>query len=263
MSKTFVTISTKGGVGKSIISFMILPALFVGDNKKISIYEMDNSNDTKEVLQNTSLNIESLKADGSKDKIVDLLLESMAGDDDVINIIDVGGGDDTLSILKNLKKAMIENITYLIPINKDIDHTENMMKTVEEIRAFDPSSKIFLMMNRCESLTEEQLKKDFRHFFKKVAENKKILKGVVPLFILDAPLLAELKSDFGTTLYDFYPKAIEMKEKFFDLRKEWYKKTAELEDDGAYFRKKMDEIDFADDVIDFVKTLKPLAVLKG
>ena len=259
MSKTFVVANTKGGVGKSLISTMVIPAVYYGDGKNIRVYEMDNSNDTEKVFTNSSIQIKSLKANNSKETVFDISFDSLSGDDSIINIIDAGGSDDTHIVLKNLKKAMIDDVTYLVPINSDKEQLTNMRDTIRAIRAVDEDAQIYIIMNRCKSFVPSDIKEQFAYFFKEVDAE---FRNIPALFIKEEPILGVLKSDMGMTLYDYLPTAFNMVDNFKQLRKEWYSKSVSLNDNREYYLKKMEEKDFADEVIDFYKSIGKLKSIK-
>jgi len=250
MSNVLVVVNTKGGVGKSTIASQVLPVLFRDFDKKIKIYEIDDNNRT--YYQNSRLEFKTLKVEKTEEAI-DEVQFALDLDEDVINIVDAGGGNDTKAVLTSVRKAKLKNLVYFVPINDDFEQFGNVKNTIEFIRNFDSSSKIFLIFNRVSSLEMNDIEKQFIAFF---GSDEYGIKGKVDeimqdieekfLFIQNTQILSILKNVYNTTLYDFYIKNKDLMENIENYRKEWAKNGLE------FFKEQMKFYRFTEDVFDLI-----------
>jgi len=243
-----VVANTKGGVGKSVISSMVMP--FVCKTEDIVIHEFDDNNITK--ITNTSLKFENVKASKSDSKIDDILFDKLM-DKKVSHIIDCGGGNDTIKVLDFLKESDLTGLEYYIPANDDIEQVKNVLDTIKEIKKRDNQAKINLVLNRCNILDEDDIEKQFVGIFGNEAYG---IGGVIDIllkdveniyFIKNTPIFGILKNIYNTTLYDSYNEAKEIEKDIDKYKEEW----AKLGKNG--FRKKMKFYKFLKDVIKFVE----------
>lgn len=159
---TVIIANTKGGVGKSTTAIHFIPMAFL--DKKINVFEVDNNNVGKIKLKNSKLNFETLRLKDSDEALANVHFYD--DDDNVINIIDCGGGDDTKVILKSINNDIdLEGLTYVVPTNDDLEQFENVKQTIELIKENDKKAKIYLILNRCASLTIESVKEQFTAYF--------------------------------------------------------------------------------------------------
>jgi len=250
MSNVLVVVNTKGGVGKSTIASQVLPVLFRDTDKKIRIYEIDDNNRT--FYENSRLEFKTLKIEKSEEAIDEVQFALDLGED-IVNIIDAGGGNDTKAVLTSIRKAQLKNLVYFIPINDDFEQFENTKSTIEFIRNFDTSSKIFLVFNRVISLEMDDIKKQFIAFFGSdeygiKGRIEEIIQNVEPkfLFIHNTQILSILKNVYHTTLYDFYNNNKDLIENIENYRKEWAKNGLE------FFKEQMKFYRFTRDVFDLI-----------
>ena len=64
-----------------------------------------------------------------------------------VSIIDCGGGDDTIVILRSIKKSKLKDIIFLIPMNEDFDQFHNVKQTIELIQKIDRNAIILYPLN--------------------------------------------------------------------------------------------------------------------
>jgi len=225
-NKTFVIANTKGGVGKSTTAIHSLPLLFL--DKKIIIHEIDNNNVT--ALNNSSLNFSNIKVT-EQEKAIDTIDISIMRGKDEINIIDCGGGDDTKNILNFINtRAEFEDLIYLIPTNSNISQFKNTKETIELIRKYDKKSEIYLIFNKCRSLENEELQKQFGIYFGnkdygvngRLNEIENMISGYI--FIPESEVFEVLSDLNGLCLKDAYFSYQKMQKNLKELKREWLKK---------------------------------------
>jgi len=250
MSNVLVVVNTKGGVGKSTIASQVLPILFRDTDKKIKVYELDDNNRT--YYKNSKIEFNTLKVSRTEDVIDDVNIDLML-DENVINIIDAGGGNDTKAVLDGIQKAELKGLTYFIPLNDDFEQFENTKLTIELIRSFDNNAKIFLIFNRTISFKIDEIKSQFIAFFG--SEDYGIegrfdeIADLVEkdfLILQNTQIISILKNFYGTTLYDFYHDNKDLIENSEKYKKEW------VQHGRDYFKKQMKHFRFAKDVFDLI-----------
>ena len=243
-------VNTKGGVGKSTIASQILPVLFRDANKKIKVYELDDNNQT--FYKNSKIEFKTLKTEKSEEAIDEVYFDLELGED-IVNIIDAGGGNDTKVVLEAIKKAELKDVVYFIPINDDFEQFTNTKSTVELIRSFDNNSRIFLIFNRTISFEPKDIYDQFIAFFG--SENYGIegrfdeIANLVEkdfLILQNTQIISILKNFYGTTLYDFYYENKDLIENSEKYKKEWVQQGRD------YFKKQMKHFRFAKDVFDLI-----------
>ncbi|SFP02044.1 hypothetical protein [Hydrogenimonas thermophila] len=259
---TLVVANTKGGVGKSIISHMVLPVLFLEDDKTINVYEIDDNNRTSLKKNSDNLNFKSIKIKEMEDDIDNVKMDTIINDDSIVNIIDCGGGNDTIAILNHLAKSDMYGLVYIVPVNDDIEQFENTKQTIDLIYSNDKEARIFLIFNRAHSIDFQDVKQQFIAFFGSTqygieGRMKDIEERIESEFVLrDSQIYGILKNIYKVTLADEYPKLKYTVEKSRELQEEWARQAKEQGRD--YFKKKMSYLRFAKDVLDLVDEIKPL-----
>jgi len=230
MGKTYVVMSTKGGSGKSTISIMALPIVFADTKGPVNVYSIDNHNIVD--IKSEYLNMKSLRLSEAKNIIDEVEFFQMINDDGV-NIIDSGGGKDTLELLELIGKTKMKGLTYIVPIMDDIEQTFNLKKTVLAIKKISPDADIHLCLNRCNGYTEEAVKEQFIGFFGSQkygisAAFDDIDDHINNVFMLrSSPMFSIVKSISQTTLLDAYHQGNDLLENLDKLKREWAKKGKE------------------------------------
>jgi len=171
----YISTNTKGGVGKSLTS-VVLACLLQIQNRKFKVIELDNNNQSL-LFKNsdflTEENSTSFEIDLKENVIGDMLFDLMS-DSNMDYIVDVGGGDDTLAVLKLLKSIELEK-KYIIPTTRIKKYLKNANDTFEFIN--DPENTYFLLnqYSNLEKITNEFIyfHGDKRTGVKPVSENFK------------------------------------------------------------------------------------------
>ena len=228
----YIVLSTKGGEGKTYLSLQILPLLFL--DKNINIFEVDNNNNSKKMIENSKkISFKSLKIDDGVDAIDEIEFNNMLSQDDCINIIDAGGGDDTLKLLFILKEKELFGLTYVIPLSNSISNVDNAIQTIDSILSFDKDAKINLILNKCPSFDFEDIKLKFKSFFgnedfglvSRYDEFENKIQNLNYVTETDLPDIISSKHQYA--LVDAYIKAKIIMENFDEVKSEWAKKGKE------------------------------------
>jgi len=259
MNKNYCVVQTKGGAGKTTVSVNVLALMFKDDDIKINIFELDNNNTSK--LSNSKLNFKNLKLNESDEAINKVYFDIVSNSKEV-NIIDCGGGDDTVKVLNYIQKIDMQDIVYIIPVNDDIEQFDNVVQTIALIKQTDKKATIHLFFNRCNNLNEQDVKKQFVGFFGSDIYNIKskielIQKDITSfVFIPNSQLFGILKS-YGISLYDSYKSSKELVQNISTYRQKWVK------DGQKVFNKNMARFTFAKDILSLIDDLKIINKIKG
>ena len=134
--KNIVVANTKGGVGKSTISFHILPHIL--KDLEFRVIEIDNNNNTTKYLQNSHLRerITSVNIEEGTSKLEELVVENMVSDE--ITIIDAGGGDDSKKVIESfIDQNLANNTLFIIPYMPDFTQVANLLFTRKLIKQYN------------------------------------------------------------------------------------------------------------------------------
>lgn len=224
----YVVVSTKGGEGKTYLALQILPILFLDRN--IYIFEVDNNNDSKKMIEKSRIVFKSLKIDEGLDAIDEIEFNNMLSQDDSINIIDTGGGDDTVKLLEILKEKELYGLTYIVPMSNSIANVDNALQTIDTILDFDKDAKINLVLNRCPLFNFEDIKFKFKSFFGNAdfglpSRYEEFQDKILNLnYITESDLPDIISSKHKYALVDAYLKAKIIMENFDEVKVGWAKK---------------------------------------
>lgn len=252
--------NTKGGVGKSTVSIMLLPILYFiyyMRSLHINIYEIDNNNKT-ELLNSELVTFKTLTVKDA-DHAMDEIDFSLLTDNDSINIVDAGGGDDSKVVLESIAKSDLYGLTYVIPMNDDMEQIENVLSTISLIKESDKRAEIFIILNRINSMEETDIKEQFIGVFgsKKYGIKSRLSElseGVTAIkFLPNSPLFGIVKNQYKMTLLESYISAIDILENISELKKEWAKESPEI------FNANKARYRFAKDIVKLVEEMKSLS----
>ena len=137
-----VLLNTKGGVGKSTLSWHVMPALFTKLGKSFKIFEIDNNNVTNVFHQSTIIkdNTQTVKT-SDKNIAAEIIFQTMTSNDELI--VDAGGGDDALKVIEIVKSIGEAKINWFIPLNRNLAQLKNALNTYEQIN--DPQNTYFIL----------------------------------------------------------------------------------------------------------------------
>lgn len=250
----YVVVSTKGGEGKTHLSIQILPVLFL--LKNINVFEVDNNNNSKKMIEKSkTISFKGFKIDDGLDAIDEIEFINMLTQDESINIIDAGGGDDTVKLLKILEEKELYGLTYIVPMSNSISNVDNALQTITSILKFDGDAKINLVLNKCPNYNFEEIKLKFKSFFgneefallSRFEEFEDKIQNLNYVTESDLPDIISSKHQYA--LADAYLKAKVIMENFDDVKAEWAKQGKE-----EYLKaKKLNRIN--EEIYDYCQTL--------
>ena len=164
LNNIIVVCNTKGGEGKSMLSIQKLPLLFI--DKNIFIFEVDNNNNSKKLIQNSKkINFKTFRVNDGLDALDEVEFNTLTSKDDCVNIIDCGGGDDTLKVFNILNEKELKGLTYVVPITNSISNVDNAIQTIDAILEFDETANINLVLNRFPAYDFIAIKEKFKALF--------------------------------------------------------------------------------------------------
>jgi cellulose biosynthesis protein BcsQ len=156
-TNTFIVCSSKGGVGATTLS-EILAALLHREDITVTIYHPDSFNVIDDEPQNFKLvhiGTKSIQLQNFGKRINTDCIDFLFKKTKDINIIDLS--KDSFELLQELGMG----INYYIPITDNPIEIDLAIKTIEVINEFSIDSKIYLILNKCNSLNKNEIKKQF------------------------------------------------------------------------------------------------------
>jgi len=220
----WIVVNSKGGVGKTFTAReFIATMLHYFTKKQITLLFVDDNNNVS-TKDNDVFRIE-------KYNVKDGIEASQTSFFNVLNgehvVIDAGGGNDTNFIIDGITQlGLNEYVRFIIPILKDEDDVENLVKTHSRIRNVAPDAEITIVLNKATSTDKETLKCDFPFLFKDKEllsdDIKKIMsdKKVSIATIVETELFSRLKiSEINHTLYTLGSNIIDSVQRLKDASK--------------------------------------------
>ncbi len=253
----FCVINSKGGVGKTTVAMQVIaPALYLNHpDKKITVWEIDNNNKSNKHISSKYLKYESIKLDKSEMAINDIEFSNLT-DHNTLHVIDSGGSDDAKFILKYLKQVELTGLQYIIPTNEDMEQIDNITEIIKIIRQQDKFAKIYLLLNRCISLKENEIIEQFINVFgsKKlgIASPLEHLKIDEILFVENSSVYTLLKSHYKIAMLDFYFESLDLRENIQEYKVQWSQQGHEAFTSNTY------KFVFSGLVLDLIDKLEPI-----
>ena len=220
-----IVINTKGGVGKSLISFNVLTLKYNIDN--VEIYEIDNNNKT--TLHNSKLQIKNLNLNKTEETIEEAIFNIFADKKNII--IDSGGGDDTKNLIKYIKRADIPfKINFYIPVLNDLEINKNIIDTLNLIQDIK-DKKVYLVLNKVKDINEVE-----QEFFNLFGNKTYGINGILDeikdkidniIIIEDSILFSIVKNIYKKTLLELNLEAEEVVKNINKIRQQLIKKGKE------------------------------------
>ena len=251
---THIVCNTKGGVGKTITGSMILPLILHSTETQVSVYEIDDNNQIS--ISSNHIKFKSIQIRESEDVLDQVYFDSFSQDENKINIIDCGGGNDTKAILNSLAQSDMNSLNYYIPINDDYDQVDNVKTTIKLIKSFDSNPTINLILNRCISMDKTEIKKQFSSLF---GDDEIDLPSRIEqlefdniFFIPNTNIFSLLKSHYQIALLDSYINAADLVANKDKYHIAWQQEGEEK------FMRNMKMFRFAKKVLQLVEQLQPL-----
>lgn len=262
MAKVYTITNTKGGTGKTTTALHILPTmLYKEGHRNINYYQLDDNNKTD--ITSDAISIHNYLIKSTENAIDNVELE-IDLNEDAINIIDIGGGNDTKSVLGYLKENSTltsEDITFFIPINTNLSQQKNLKDTITLIQESYPNPKIILILNEVNDM--DNYKSEFINIFGDdiygiqpiTQEIEESCQSVVKI---QQDNLFQVMEYRHKTLLDGYLSALEVNANAATLKKQYATEYKEDEDIEAYYSKKRG-LRFAQKVIDTVEKFPKIA----
>lgn len=208
--KNIAIVNTKGGVGKSTLSFHILPYFLMG--KEFQIIEIDDNNDTTLSFTSSELlrgRITSCDISQGTEKLEELVIDNMLNNNK-ITVIDSGGGNDSKAVIKSLiKEDLAKDTLFIVPYFADFSQLKNLFETVELVRDYE---YIVVLNNFTQNTDDEKFKTgDDDYEIPNISETFKKNFVVVPksnLFSYSSSILKQSIFDFGKIAFDYDRKSI-------------------------------------------------------
>ncbi|AXX96047.1 hypothetical protein [Arcobacter ellisii] len=160
-TNTFVVCSLKGGVGTTTLS-EILATLLHKEDRTLTIYHPDSFNVIDDEQQNFELvhiGTKSIQLQNFGKKISSEYIDFLFKKTRNINIVDIN--KDAFELLEELGMG----VNYYIPLTDNAIEVDLAIKTIEIIEEFSIDPKIYLILNKCNSLNKNEIKKQFIGLF--------------------------------------------------------------------------------------------------
>lgn len=253
-SNVHIVLGTKGGGGKTTFSEIQSASLYLNNPKKIvNIFELDDNNVTR--VNSNYLNHQSFKLKEGEIVIDDIQFSSLC-DSNVNNIVDCGGGNDSRKVVQMVKEIDLFGLNYYVPLTDNMNEILNTQDTISLIREFDKSATINLVLNRCLSLNETEIKKQFISVFGDdeldIPNQLDNLKVDNIFFVPNSNIFSILKSHYKVSLLDSYLSSVDLIQNIDTYRQEWIKEGQDV------FKANNKRYRFAKMVVELIEQLKPI-----
>lgn len=260
-TKTYFVTNTKGGVGKTTFALHVLPVMAhkKGFNK-INYYQLDDNNNL--TINSEAVKIKNYKITKTED-VIDSIELDIDLENEIVNIIDIGGGNDTKDVLEYLKRNgddFVNNITFFVPTDNDLQHTKNLTDTLELIQDTFKDAEIILVLNGVNDMNA--YKEEFINIFGDEVYNIKSIVDIVDskcneMIMVKRDNIFQVMGFNQITLLDAYLDAKDVNSKAKELKKQYALEYEKDNDMDAYQVKKR-KLRFAKRVIDTVDEFKEI-----
>ena len=256
MAKIFIVLNTKGGTGKTTSALHILPVTaYLEGYRNINYYQLDDNN--KVDIQSKAINIKNYTINNT-DNVMDKVELDIALDSETINIIDIGGGNDTKIVLNYLKtesEIKKEDINFFIPITTNLSQQKNLQDTIELIKDSHSNPKIILILN--EVIDLKNYKEEFINIFGdevyEIAPITDLIEESCKKVIkIEKDNLYQVMEYKKKTLLDGYINALEIDKNKEELKQQYVNEYKEDKNLEAYYKKKRN-LRFVQKIIDTVE----------
>ena len=233
IANIIVVCTSKGGEGKSLLSMQKIPLLYL--DKNIYIFEVDNNNNSKKLIEKSEkINFKTFRVNDGLDALDEVEFNTLTSKDDTINIVDCGGGDDTMKVLQILNEKELKGLTYVVPLTNSISNVDNALQTIDAILEYDQTAIINLVLNRCPNYDFNAIKEKFKALFgneefglnSRIEEFQSKVKNINYILETDLPDIISSKHQYS--LVDAYLKAKLIIENFDAVKAEWLKEGKDI-----------------------------------
>jgi CO dehydrogenase nickel-insertion accessory protein CooC1 len=155
----YITVSTKGGVGKSSFAGQPLVSYvhYKNDGEIVNYVEIDDQNESiRNLVESELIAPQIVKTENVETFAMHLMLENTDA------VIDVGGNITAQLFLERVNEmgGMRGNAVYFIPLLDSLQDLQNAIKTYNLIREADSESKVIFVLNRCMNKNNDELTKE-------------------------------------------------------------------------------------------------------
>ena len=233
VNNIIIICSSKGGEGKTMLTMQKLPLLFL--DKNIFVFEVDNNNNSKKLIEKSKkINFKTFRVNDGLDALDEVEFNTLTAKDDTINVVDCGGGDDTLKVLEILHEKELTGLTYVVPLTNSISNVDNALATIDAILEFDKTATINLVLNRCPSYDFNDIKEKFKALFgneefglkSRIEEFQDKVKNINYILETDLPDIISSKHQYS--LVDAYLKAKLIIENYDAVKAEWLREGKDI-----------------------------------
>lgn len=154
----YISINSKGGVGKSTTANQILSSyLYHLNNTPVQLIEIDDENNDSAIFSQSKI-LQTKSLPTAKIKEID---EIFISEEDII--LDIGGNKTATLFLDEMRKlGEFENIRWFIPVGQGVQDNANALDTYHAIKELDTNALIIFVLS---NVRTDDLKWEFMYFF--------------------------------------------------------------------------------------------------
>jgi hypothetical protein len=199
-----LTISTKGGVGKSSIAQQLACTYLLAKEGEAYLVELDDQNQDSQWLTKSAIKTSQLKVEGDARMAVMSVFSTLAGKNFVL---DIGNqtAEDAISAMGGAGMFSKFDAVF-IPVRDVGQDLINCVRTIEQIKTQDPAAKIVMVFNAVPVRHPKRLRMLYGKVFDYAEKNG------IPLIRMPFVEGYGQSREFGKTLYEIAADADMLKE---------------------------------------------------
>lgn len=159
MQKIIAILNSKGGVGKSTTSESVCFTL-ASQGIKFKLIEIDLANESHDMSYSLIFkdNIEQIR-DVTDTSILNKLIKANL-ENEIVTVLDIGSGADTLQAIEQFQKVAFIQIKYIIPLDSSLRNLKNAKQTIDRI---GENQDVSFVLNKV--FENSKMKEQFLFFF--------------------------------------------------------------------------------------------------
>lgn len=226
----FLTVTTKGGSGKSTISQQVAATWLLSRTGSANLVELDDQNLDSQWMGESVIKTKQVAVEGDASFAIMDVTEIMAGQN---YALDIGNQTAEAAISAMGVSKLLHNFNLIfIPVRDVGQDLINAERTIDLIREHHADAKIALMLNGLPRQTQDPNDRRIRAFYGEIFEVADRLK--VPVLILPGIEGYGMSRKLGETLYEINAQSGELIAEFQRLAME-----KDQEGDGVAARRYM------------------------